>query len=327
MSQTDANDSVETFPLSFEDWIFDLNKLPPDATDVSYHYTTNAGLQGILRSGGLRATYRLEMNDKGEFQYARRAVYRAIHQVSGRPDLPPIRKDLAKWVRLNLDNLLNDSEKSSDAFCACLTVSPDQQSHWRDYADNGTGGAIGINMVTVLSWRNSEAREGKPLVNTCPVLYNQQRLTESVHQLFEGGIRGIQRYLEEVSSDRSKLTELRNRITKEIIVRIVTFLPFIKDPRYMSESEIRLTLFPNDGTMDANDVQYYERDGRSIPYRFIDMRNRVTGRIPLAEIKVGPNASFPQSLDYVLSVLDEVGYGGGSFADRPPIVQSKLPSF
>ena len=51
-----------------------------------YHYTTQRGLEGILRSGGLRATYRMKMNDPAEFKYARDLVFDSLNEFGSRGD-------------------------------------------------------------------------------------------------------------------------------------------------------------------------------------------------------------------------------------------------
>ena len=100
---------VESFPLT-EGHIFrQYTSIPAGASDIFYHYTTHAGLTGILRSGGFRATYRMRMNDAGEFDYARNVVYEALNEASRRNDLPNVAQSLVTYICRNLDRLLNDT--------------------------------------------------------------------------------------------------------------------------------------------------------------------------------------------------------------------------
>ena len=64
-----GNEIISSFPLSIRQVFQNYTRLPPDTSHIFYHYTTRAGMEGILRTGGLRATYRKIMNDTGEFEY------------------------------------------------------------------------------------------------------------------------------------------------------------------------------------------------------------------------------------------------------------------
>jgi hypothetical protein len=102
---------------------------------------------------------------------------------------------------------------------------------------------------------------------------------------------------------------------------LLSLIDFIKNPIYKSEREIRLFLDPNDGTLNAPHIQHYERDNESMPFIFMDLRNPKTRRLPLAEIKVGPKASFPEEKAVLEDLLDELGYGS-NYGGRPRITQS-----
>ena len=72
---------VESFLLTPGQVLQHCTRIPPEASNGFYHYTARSGLDGILKSGGLRATYQMQMNDAGEFDYARNVVYEALSKV------------------------------------------------------------------------------------------------------------------------------------------------------------------------------------------------------------------------------------------------------
>jgi len=113
---------VESFSLTVRQ-VFSQYTTIADALEIFYHYTEHAGLTGILRSGGFRATYRMGMNDTGEFDYARNVVYEALDEVGRRHDLPNVAQSLSTYTRKNLDKFLKNTTEMSNAYCACLTVS------------------------------------------------------------------------------------------------------------------------------------------------------------------------------------------------------------
>jgi hypothetical protein len=284
------------------------------------------GLDGILKSGGLRATYRMGMNDAGEFDYARNVVYEALNEVSRRNDLPHVAQSLVTYICRNLDRLLNDTTEMSSAYCACLTVSSDHLEQWETYAEHGMGFAIGLNLHQFLNMQVAAFQRGKPFVFCAPVTYDQRDQRYLVRCLVEAGIYDLQTFSATYSQQSDHLTAVRDRVTHEIIVRLLTLMDFIKAPIYNSEREMRLILDPNDGTLKALDVQYYERDNESMPFIFMDLCNPKTRRLLLAEIKVGPKASFQEEKAFIEALLDENGYMRNC-ENRPRVTQSLLATF
>ena len=83
-----------------------------------------------------------------------------------------------------------------------------------------------------------------------------------------------------------------------------------------------MILDPNNGTLEASNIQYYDKENESIPFIFINLCSPITKRLPVVEIKVGPNAAFTEKKRFIEDLLDELGYGS-NFADRPQITRSK----
>lgn len=312
---------VESFPLKVGDVYRQYTRIPADATNIFYHYTTHTGLKGILKSGGLRATYRMRMNDANEFDYARNVIYKALNEISGIHDLPKVAHSLIIYTRKNLDKFLNDTTEMSRAYCACLTISSDHPEQWKIYADNGKGFAIGFNMSHFLNIQVPAVQAGQPFILCAPVTYNESDQLDLVPRLVETGIHDLLNFAATCSQQTQHLTAARDRVTQEIVVHLLTLIDFIKAPVYSREREIRLILSPNDGTTKAPNIQYYERGNESIPFIFIDFRNPRTRLLPLAEIKIGPKLSFPEEKAFLEELLDELGYAN-NYRDRPQITQS-----
>ena len=301
-------------------------KIPAGTSNIFYHYTTRTGLEGILRSGGLRATYRLKMNDYREFKYASDLVFYTLSEVEICHDLPPATQRMVTYVRKNLNKFLKYTAQKSYAYCACLTVSLDSPSQWKTYADNGNGFAIGLNLYHILKDQIATKMKAEPFVFCSPVIYNKQIQRSLVRDLVHVGIRDFLTFAENCSICALDLTALRDRITQEIVVQLLVHTNFIKAPIYNGEGEMRLFLEPNNGTLEASDIQYFKRDNESIPFIFMSLRNPITNRLPLTEIKVGLNAEFAEQKRFLECLLDELGYGS-NFSDRPQITRSKSGVF
>ncbi len=314
---------VESFPLTVGRVFRQYTRISADATDIFYHYTTHAGVEGILRSGGLRATYRMRMNDAGEFDHAKNLVYDELKEIGVCHDLPPIVQSLTTYIRENLDQFLKDTVEISRAYCACLSVSSDHPKQWETYAEEGKGFAIGINLLKLLNYQRPAVQSGKPFIFCAPVTYNEAEQRDLVWRLVEAGIRDLQTFSDKYSQRAEDLTALWDRLIKEIVLYLFTLIDFMKAPIFSSEGEFRLLLDPNNGTLRAPHIQHYECENESIPYVFMDLRDPNTSRLPVADIKVGPRASFQEEKTFVEDLLDELGYMNNSNV-RPQITQSLL---
>ena len=265
----------------------------------------------------------MRMNDAGEFDYARNVVYGALNEVDKRHNLPPVAQSLTTYTRKNLDQLLKNTIEMSRAYCACLTVSSDHPKQWEMYAEDGKGFATGFNLFKSLNNQASAVQRGEPYIVVGPVTYNESDQHDLVWRLVQAGIRDLQTFTDTWSQESGDLTALRDRVTEEIVVQLLVLIDFIKAPTYTSEREFRLILDPNDGTLKTANIQHYEHNNKSIPFIFMDLRIPETGRLPLAEIRVGPKASFTEEKAFLEDLLDELGYGG-NYGDRPRITQSLI---
>lgn len=314
---------VESFPLTVGQVLSQYTRIPAEASTIFYHYTTRSGLDGIFKSGGLRATYRMRMNDAEEFDYARNVVYEALGKIGRRHDVPQVARSLTTYTRKNLDKFLKDTTEMSRAYCACLTLSSDHPKQWESYAEDGKGFAIGFNLFSLLSKQTFAVQRGEPYIFCAPVTYNESDQHDLVWRLVDAGIRDLQAFADTCSKESADLTALRNRVTKEIVVQLLALIDFIKAPTYASESEFRLMLNPNDGTLKVPNLQHYKRDNETISFIFMDLRMPDTRRLPLVEIRVGPNASFPEERVFLEDLLNNLGYSS-SFGDRPLVTKSQF---
>lgn len=312
---------VKSFSLTVGQFLQQYTRMPADASNILYHYTTHSGLVGILKSGGLRATYRMRMNDAGKFDYARSLVYEALNEIGFCQTLPPIVQNLTTYTRKGLEQILKNAVEMSRSYCACLSACSDYPKQWETYAEGGKGFAFGINLSKILNYQHAAVQSGKPFILGAPVTYNETKQLNLVWRLIEAGICDLQNFSEKYSQQAKDLTALWDRVIKEIVLYLFTLIDFIKAPKFRSECEFQLILDPNDGTLKAPNILHYERYNEQIPFIFMDLRIPDTGRLPLTEIRVGPKASFQDEKAFLEDLLNEFGYGS-SHGDRPRITQS-----
>jgi hypothetical protein len=122
-----------------------------------YHYTTAAGLQGIIASKSLWASDYRFLNDTSEFRYGWKLVVDAMD------DREAEIKECSSVAWQTIELFLRDADKAY-AFVGSLTSQGDLLSQWRGY-NRGQGFAIGFNE----DWLEQNAAVQK--FDISPVLY------------------------------------------------------------------------------------------------------------------------------------------------------------
>ena len=111
---------IQEFPLTIGDTIKDFACIPPGATNMLYHYTTRAGLEGIVRDGGLRATFRGRMEDRQEFTYPQQVIDEVFKEIGRRPGIPSLTTQLIGDCSVNLRHNRADCHATVRAYCSCI---------------------------------------------------------------------------------------------------------------------------------------------------------------------------------------------------------------
>ena len=122
------------------------------STPALYHYTTIAGLRGILRSKVLWSSDVLKMNDPMEFAYAARI---ADFVLRDRWNELPVR--VADYFN-PLD--LVDFGRTWRAYSASFCPGKDQLGQWWRYADSGKGVALEFDPNTLLDYARQTKQFG-----------------------------------------------------------------------------------------------------------------------------------------------------------------------
>lgn len=232
-----------------------------------YHYTTAAGLHGIVGSKSLWTTDYRFLNDTSEFRYGWKIVVDAICRREA--DL----KECSLFAWQTFELFLRDADNAY-AFVGSLTSQGDLLSQWRGY-NRGQGFAIGFNE----DWlrKNAAVQE----FDISPVIYRpdeQKSAAESTVDLL------IQQLV-----DSSSNATIPERINKWRLQAVKTALR-LKDPHFSEEQESRLVWA---GHSWPGRLQTRISPAGLIPYRalqFDQARSVLShpGNFGIEEIIVGP---------------------------------------
>jgi Protein of unknown function (DUF2971) len=166
-------------PMLLEEW----DRIHNDPPAVLYHYTTAAGLMGIIASQRLWATNARFLNDPSEIRYAlkmisdtvaeREKAYleaRSAEPTLAVPDLAGIILGVgAPKIEIWAKDLLEVFHHQREVYVTSFCEDGDLLSQWRGYASAGGGYAIGIAAGQV--WRTTSMR---PPVILRKVIYDPE---------------------------------------------------------------------------------------------------------------------------------------------------------
>ena len=206
-----------------------LNKLnwKPDPNRLIWHYTTAAGLMGIVESGSIFATQVSCLNDATEIRYAAKRLRNALTDLS-----PEIVKDeeCSAFVRRFVELLQDDDAAPSSAalpyFVTCFTELEDDLSQWKSYSGGENGFAIGV--------RTGDLFVGDRVSLVARVNYDPQ-MHEQIARL--AAIKTVEFYREGQQSGIYDWDEKFLGIWDETLTQVA---PVLKDPGFAAENEVRL---------------------------------------------------------------------------------------
>jgi hypothetical protein len=249
-----------------------------------YHYTSAAGLQGIIASKSIWATDHRFLNDPSEFTYGWAIVFAALKR--RKTELDKLSDEV--WNTIGL--LQQHSERHGVfAFVGSLTSEGDLLSQWRGYG-GGKGFAIGFNEDWLLQNAMAQGFDIHPVVYAPE---EQRRAADNVVTLLLGLL---------AEAEPAKNFEILGQWWKHALkVSLV-----LKDRNFGEERERRLVWI---GASWPPELKTRVVGARIIPYRSCSL-DRVVVNIALhpsncgvEEIIVGPAHSREQlaSVDALLS--------------------------
>lgn len=272
----EEDDEWGRFVLHYLTSIAAHRALPPRV----YHYTTGAGLIGIIQSGTLRATQIACMNDAKELVHSVDELKAAIdkHRKAG------LSVD-AEFILQRMLKLMDKPDPEvSGAFIACFSEEDDDLSQWRAYGGGEGGYAIEFDTDALLSVMAGRG-------NYCvPVYYTDSQK----HKLFDDIVQWSEKYF--VHGLTTVPTRDREAWADVFALRwmqhLVWLAPVIKHPKFAGEREWRIIyqLKPDDFSTKMGFVQKQSLLSRYIPLEFSDpdpTRNGYT-RLPITGVVVGP---------------------------------------
>lgn len=222
--------------------------------DVLYHYTTSAGLLGILSSRALWTSNVLFLNDAEELLHASEGTVAAMSAKAdelkarldrGEPEFPnrPLLA-IMEGIIMRLKQLQEGGRLWGEVYVTCFCEDGDLLSQWRGYAGSD-GYALGFD-VALLQPIESTAYMG---MNLAQVKYGLTEAIDEITDLAESIDPGSGNH-PGVQADHKFLTVLRQ-------------LSQVKNPGFREEREWRLLNISDE----KRDLRFREGPSGLIPYK------------------------------------------------------------
>jgi hypothetical protein len=255
-----------------------LTRTPPD---ILYHYTTQSGLLGIIKSKEIWATHTQYLNDEREFRHALSVI---------KLELSKMREEPANHDKLDLLAQMEEGIAGVESMNVCVcsfSAAGDILSQWRAYGGGASGFSIGFSGAFL---RAVSEREQFWLV---PCLYEESQQRDLMRRLLED-------ILEEDAQNRAKGKVTHQPPGGNLTAYLVRYAPILKHSSFAEEREWRIISRP----LPCTHERFGYRAGRSMLtpyYRILLSGENLVFQVE--EIIVGPTPNLTQSRRAVQGLL------------------------
>ena len=258
-------------------------------TERLYHYTSPAGLLGILSNRYIFATDSRFVNDSQELKYALDSVLLPLLS-----ELRPDESDPAGYIS-NARNFL-DREVNHHSYIACFTERGDQLSQWHGYGSGVGAISIGFNANSLQS--NIEKLNLKTGASLQSVIYKERKQREL--------------FLSIVGSEGLDPRAFGGSAGLLVGHRLLDAAIRCKHKGFNEEHEWRAIVRSRDslGGKAKTEPDQFRISGKVIaPYVTIDLQSD-SELLPIEEVICAPGDHEGIAQNGVRAVLDRFGYQG-----------------
>ncbi|MCX5572314.1 DUF2971 domain-containing protein [Kaistia nematophila] len=314
---------------------------PSKSTEL-YHYTSLAGLMGIVNSGTLHASHIDFLNDRKEMAYADDVMR------------PTIREEFrTRFLELQNAGLMNDNfdmdwlcDKETDTFfrvisevsnryspifiCSfCRTDDPyiaenGLLSQWRGYG--GGGVSIVFDEYELKTLVEAQLSKFKLAVTSFEnIIYGKEshRFTEveADLDLFRRAVPTLMEHTMSKALGKKVVFEGEKVEIDDLYLPYANVKPILKHPAFFEERETRIVVavarnkFSKKSSLKKKDIKFKLRDNYLLPYIVLEKKGR---KLPIKRVIVGPSVEPLRRKASVDLLLSENGYD-------VPVTVSEIP--
>ena len=241
-----------------------------------FHYTNQAGFEGILKSGCIWVSDIKHLNDAAELRYATSVMRAHIDRFRAlewddriRPLFDQLQRTIAR-------------QEFGDVFIMSLVADGDQKHLWNLYSDRGKGFSLTFSTLVPFEWKENW------VLLKCN--YGDEALTEFCQQIL-----GVLRAIYERDLAEGNPAELPEYVDL-FVENVRWFAPAFKLKAWADEAEWRLIRYGSGDTLQTRP------DGRTY------VKAPSNGRLQIAAAACGPNCAPDDAARACKTALSS-GYG------------------
>ena len=272
-----STELAETSRKLLDEW-FSYHKSPPQTL---YHYTTAAGLIGLLQSNRVWASHAGFLNDASEVVYAQRLVAGVLDQrASGISD------EIGAEFFRRAQRMAEPTSGYREFYVACFCEDGDLLSQWRAYGSAGGGYSIGFASHEIgMRWQLL------PEFFLRRVLYEEDVQVDLVTKVVD---RTLKTLLSSVGGQ--SLEEANSTIAAALMFlddHLAEYLFTFKSSTFAEEKEWRavLNLYSFERDDRLSKLEFRNSNGLAVPYFALDLSPSAgvnTDRLPITSVRFGP---------------------------------------
>jgi ribosomal protein L31E len=253
-----------------------------------YHYTSSAGLLGILGNRTVWSTDIEFLNDSLEVREGIERINNFCKSVKpkGNGKAKRLSEMFYRIIGVKLRKYIN----ANQVFITSFTSKRDNMRQWMSYCSDNAGYAVGFDKDDLIA-----------------SLDNSDKFTSIISEVDYSQSNGI----EDIISPQKVLAEIEiimglfksntdvvNAVVERVLRDLVVCCCSIKPPQFFDESETRLIVQTKH---DCNDINFRERSGILIPYVAVPVSFE-----SVTEIIIGPNINSDLAIRGIEKVMSSI---------------------
>jgi hypothetical protein len=292
-----------------------------------YHYCSLDSFFNIIKNKCLYASSSLYLNDSQENRWIKTILYQAKKKARS------MRQSFL--MQIFLQDICNLFRKPRATFIACFSENKDLLSQWREYANKGTGVAIGFNakvFKSITDNQNYNLSFKKIIYNIDEqqiliekILSHYQKLIENDEQVVLNKAAG-ESYtsiktayflretvkLKEISEGKSDYKDTKNIYLRKCAAELIILSSFLKNYSFFEEAEYRLCYFSDFSFLQKStdifpwltitDLDFRVSNNKLIPYHTLDFSKNSK---LICEIVLGPKCEV--GIDIIRQFIKKQG--------------------
>jgi len=277
---------------SYEKWFKEKQDAAEKASQPSqplYHYTSAAGLKGIIDSGEFRLSHVSQLNDTSEYKFG---FDIAIKELATHAEVHK-NQYIRKFCMRAIEKLRYlRRERVFEYFVGCFSTKGNDLGQWRSYGDNGRGFALGL-APTLFHTTSVTPVAVNERVFVAQVEYGEEKTRVLQAAAIDHALNIIEQTLRDpsieefINQDEIQLDYFLDHMAIEMSPPILWYSLTCKDGAYESESEVRLLMIHGKG----NEQKIETRIRKSEFVSFVRYPLHLGQISNIAQIVVGPAAS------------------------------------